>query len=481
MREETERARECDEGECKDGLRNRFFKGKAMGAEEFRVEQRYFMERRRLLNRSVVGWGVVHGFSMKFGECTEPRRRAPLYIGAGLALDCHGAEIVNDGVELRPRELVLLEHDADGCVSISTQQTPRAGQEWLLSVHYAERSVERVALPASCGCPRHEYGYVCETRVFSLTPLGKHGCPCGESRCRRCCCEPPDSCGHGRRLPHRCLCHWTVKPMGCGPMPRLRECHEWQGLRFDPNAGVPLACVRVDVYDGDPCDKSAFGKIVDDCGPRRVVKNNELLYDLVRGCGLTHISWISWEGWHGKEIKWTEFEKKFPTPQNDTECATDFVVCFSKPVRIDTLTPDAFVINGVTRERGTAWGDLRRIPVSRIDPRIDPEIEKAQPPECSECPPKTTTQARLVVDWAWFNDEIPPHAKASWFLDQVVVIEIEIRGDQILDCNGVAVDANAHGRAPAPTGNGTPGGTFVSAFKVAAKSAKSEQSRGTQS
>jgi len=45
-------------------------------------------------------------------------------------------------------------------------------------------------------------------------------------------------------------------------------------------------------------------------------------------------------------------------------------------------------------------------------------------------------------------------------------VEIEVRGDFIIDCNGQAVDANAVGLSPGPTGNGTPGGTFVSRFKV---------------
>ena len=45
-------------------------------------------------------------------------------------------------------------------------------------------------------------------------------------------------------------------------------------------------------------------------------------------------------------------------------------------------------------------------------------------------------------------------------------VEIEVRGDFIVDCNGQPVDANAVGRRSAPTGNGTPGGTFLSTFRV---------------
>ena len=47
-----------------------------------------------------------------------------------------------------------------------------------------------------------------------------------------------------------------------------------------------------------------------------------------------------------------------------------------------------------------------------------------------------------------------------------VEVEIEIRGDYIVDCNGQTVDANAVGLSPSPTGNGTPGGTFLSTFRV---------------
>ena len=38
------------------------------------------------------------------------------------------------------------------------------------------------------------------------------------------------------------------------------------------------------------------------CGPRRLVKRNDLLFDLIRGCDLTRISAIGWRDWHrGRE------------------------------------------------------------------------------------------------------------------------------------------------------------------------------------
>ena len=51
-------------------------------------------------------------------------------------------------------------------------------------------------------------------------------------------------------------------------------------------------------------------------------------------------------------------------------------------------------------------------------------------------------------------------------------VEIEVRGDFIVDCNGQPVDANAVGLSPAPTGNGTPGGTFLSSLPGASRGAR---------
>jgi hypothetical protein len=45
-------------------------------------------------------------------------------------------------------------------------------------------------------------------------------------------------------------------------------------------------------------------------------------------------------------------------------------------------------------------------------------------------------------------------------------VEIEVRGDLIVDCNGQTVDANSFGLFRVPTGNATAGGTFLSTFKL---------------
>jgi hypothetical protein len=72
--------------------------------------------------------------------------------------------------------------------------------------------------------------------------------------------------------------------------------------------------------------------------------------------------------------------------------------------------------------------------------------------------------ARLVVDGPWLEDAV--RGTRTKFQEGGTRVELEVRGDFILDCNGQTVDANAVGLSPVPTGNGTPGGTFLSTFRV---------------
>ena len=77
----------CTDTSCDSGLRNHYYEGKRLTADVFRVEQKYIIERRRLLNRALHGWGVVYGLGIRLHE---PR----LHITPGLALDECGRELV---------------------------------------------------------------------------------------------------------------------------------------------------------------------------------------------------------------------------------------------------------------------------------------------------------------------------------------------------------------------------------------------------
>jgi len=486
----------ADKDDCRAGTRNRYFRGKTMKADDFEKEQRYFIGRRRLITRSVLGWGVVYGLPVE-GSRSEPHNKqeadryqeeppqdpdyqAPqghsdqseqdtndaqaskcaepkaISVGAGLALDRHGREIDLHGKRsLEVSNTFLVEEDASGCRT-KPVDTLTPGR-YLLSIHYAERRFGDANLPDDCGCNDPETKYVCESAVFSLRAIKTRRCPCGDRPCdRNCKCGAWSSCRHGSRGPHACLCQWTAD----GVAPDATRLCEWRGYWIDPADGVSLACVVVQLQQGK-CDLEIVGCLEDDCSPRRLVKSNDLLYDLIRGCDLARISWISWGEWHrsDKRMPWKHFASLFAE-----EGSTGFIVRFSRPIREKTLERDVISINAVTTEQSTGWRVTRRIPVVGLDLAPEQGYLKDYP----DLPPGTTNQMRVKVRAEWVRDEIE-RGHESWLSERDFRIEIEIYGDYILDCHGQAIDANQIGLRAAPTGNGSPGGTYRSNFRVEQK------------
>jgi hypothetical protein len=183
-----------------------------------------------------------------------------------------------------------------------------------------------------------------------------------------------------------------------------------------------------------------------------LVKRNDLLFDLIRGCDLTRIKNIGWAHWHRESdpIEFAAFADAFaPGGDYEPEYVTrDFWVEFSRPVRRDTVRRDCFVMTIITAEPDDAWWETLRVPIVRV---------KADDTDLVD-------RATIVVDGRWLRDTL--RGAASIFQGRVTRVELEVRGDFIVDCNGQTVDANPHGRIAVPTGNGTPGGTFLSTFLV---------------
>src|SRR4051794_37909719 len=75
--------------------RNRYFDGKRLSARDLGAEQRYLIARRRLVDRALFGWGVVHGLEVEAAD-SEGRQARPgrVMVTPGFALDRHGAEIL---------------------------------------------------------------------------------------------------------------------------------------------------------------------------------------------------------------------------------------------------------------------------------------------------------------------------------------------------------------------------------------------------
>ena len=72
--------------------RNKYFYGKLMTVRDFETEQRYFNEKRHLLNRLIHGIGLVCGLQVSEPEMVDGKLRIKL--SSGVALDCCGHEIV---------------------------------------------------------------------------------------------------------------------------------------------------------------------------------------------------------------------------------------------------------------------------------------------------------------------------------------------------------------------------------------------------
>jgi hypothetical protein len=231
----------------------------------------------------------------------------------------------------------------------------------------------------------------------------------------------------------------------------------------DLKHGVPIACLDV---IPDDCGGWTFGETVDVCSPRPVVKRNDVLFDLIRGCDLSRIAKISWADWHRKPkdapVAFGAFAKAFGELSGDeTEYETTFQVTFSRPVREETLRADCFAMTVISFEPADRGWQTVRVPIVRV---ITSDVSSK-----ADDPDDTVRSARLVVGRAWIEDGLK-----GWGgpFNNETRVEIEVRGDFILDCNGQPVDANAVGLLPAPTGNGTPGGTFLSTFCVSPRPAR---------
>jgi hypothetical protein len=99
----------CTEHTCESGLKNNFFEGKRLTPDMFRVEQQYLVERRRLLNRAIHGWGVVYGYGITSVKDGSSNR---LEIKPGLALDKCGRELSQVGeLPLKFDQVIIVDKD----------------------------------------------------------------------------------------------------------------------------------------------------------------------------------------------------------------------------------------------------------------------------------------------------------------------------------------------------------------------------------
>jgi hypothetical protein len=161
---ESKQPSECHVCKVPHFDRNNYFHGKMLSARDLAAEQHYFNQKRWLINRMVLGWGVVCGLEVRAeGEC--------LYVTSGLALDCCGRELlVCNQTGIHANKIAEELH-----IDIS-KPFPRA--EWALCLEYYEQKIEQVRLPSACdqGEQSGEYNRIRDHYRLSFRPRDE-ACP----------------------------------------------------------------------------------------------------------------------------------------------------------------------------------------------------------------------------------------------------------------------------------------------------------------
>lgn len=161
--------KQCDYNNFK---RARYFHGMLMTDRDFREEQIYLNEKRKLLNRMVNGWGVVCGLRIKQDEKGSPS----IIIEGGLAFDCAGNEIlVCDPYKLNVVEAIK----SDPSPKEACGEIKEGEQKWYIVIRYKEVCTDPVPVYApGGGCEEKvcEYSRIREGYCFDLRQTVK-GCP----------------------------------------------------------------------------------------------------------------------------------------------------------------------------------------------------------------------------------------------------------------------------------------------------------------
>lgn len=146
-------------------VRPNYFNGQLLTAEDFSVEQEYFIEKQRRHNRYLHGWGVVSGFIVSVHD-------AAIVVEPGIAIDCAGNEILLN----KRTELPL----------------PSEGKEFYVIVEYRETKENPIPVlhrPGSGSDQEQAYSRIlegCHVGIADLNPNDDHdgvgpgtpGCGC---------------------------------------------------------------------------------------------------------------------------------------------------------------------------------------------------------------------------------------------------------------------------------------------------------------
>ena len=174
--------------------RLRYFPGQMLSAGDFQREQAYFVEKLKLRNRCLHGYGVACGLQVSPVPSADPcstvsdPHQPRVTLGSGVAVDCLGNEIV-------------IRHDAAVELIAALSEQDRAafrdGSCLYLCVEYCERAAgpTRAVYVDSCGGSAGcEYGWRQDSCRIRVTRTEPDNDGCGDACCDSCSESGPEAC-----------------------------------------------------------------------------------------------------------------------------------------------------------------------------------------------------------------------------------------------------------------------------------------------
>lgn len=398
---------------------------------------------------ALAGSGVVYGFklscdSSKQGDDkSEQPKKGSIFIGCGLAFDAHGRQLNWPGDRISVSDIV--------------GKKPEATGEYTLSVHYAERHINRPRNADECGGCDSDDGHLLwiePSVVFTLT---------------ECCEKKPNDCFNTQE---KCLdingyvCE-QLEQVPCYEEPKELCPTDCDNVYYDPKNGIPLACIHVEdlAQNSEHCGHQ-YGFSVQHkpeiCNYRPYVYRNELLYNLIRGDhhNYARVESLSWQDWilyskdWDKPISWKAFKDR-------VDGSEGFTITFSRPILTKTLHPGSIILSTVVQEARTDYWEERRIPLKEIHPMDSFTKEDYQGKGKQEY----TRSVKLEFEDNWRVSEIEDLRST---LEYGMIVELTIRGALLRDVCGCMLDARPldYEGSKQSCCQSLPGGDFIALFRV---------------
>ena len=409
----------CDICKVRRFERNHYYHGKMLSARDLADEQKYFNEKRWLINRAILGWGIVCGLDASLDPSC-------LVVEPGLALDCCGHEILVcerltlsletfqralggnrpvDGAQGRPFDA------AQGKPQTQYQgQTPPSSVRWVLCLEYKERCTEPVKPVGGCSSKNgSEYNRIQDDYVLTIREWDK---ACPDDHDDVCC--PVPGLGSKTSLHHAL----TERAKKC---PHCKDCAcvVLATGTFDGSAQPPTVTLDPDSWKY-----------------RRLVYTNPALASVIRcfHSGLPHITWINWPP-----------DTQFKVDDFINRLKDNLQVQFDQPMRARTVTNLRSCRLSIFFATNDNYCPVQMlIPVHRID--YD----------------ENTRVATYCFDNECIEQEL---RKVCRKLRKPADVELILHGSVIHNEHGRALDAELIDGFP--TGNGVEAGEFIAYYTVA--------------